>query len=93
LPPAAEWGWWYQYYFATERGVLGYSQNLREFNKLIWKIVSPKRNFDDATYDRTAASFNNPDHVNIVIHNYCWRSTSTIISQRKPAEVAAPAHP
>jgi pimeloyl-ACP methyl ester carboxylesterase len=73
LPPAAELGWWYQYYFATDRGVLGYTQNRHDFNKLIWKIVSPKWNFDDATYDRTAASFDNPDHVAIVIHNYRWR--------------------
>ncbi|MCI2418036.1 alpha/beta hydrolase [Saccharopolyspora sp. K220] len=73
LPPAAELGWWYQYYFATERGVLGYRQNSHDFNKLIWKIASPKWNFDDATFDRTAASFDNPDHVDIVIHNYRWR--------------------
>jgi pimeloyl-ACP methyl ester carboxylesterase len=73
LPPTAEYGWWYQYYFATERGKLGYSENTHEFNKLIWKIVSPKWDFDDATFDRTAASFNNPDHVSIVIHNYRWR--------------------
>jgi pimeloyl-ACP methyl ester carboxylesterase len=73
LPPAAELGWWYQYYFATERGVLGYSQNWYEFNKLIWQTVSPQWNFDDATYGRTAASFDNPDHVDIVIHNYRWR--------------------
>jgi pimeloyl-ACP methyl ester carboxylesterase len=73
LPPAAELGWWYQYYFSTDRGVLGYRQNTHDFNKLIWKIVSPKWNFDDATYDRTAASFGNPDHVSIVIHNYRWR--------------------
>ncbi len=73
LPPAAELGWWYQYYFATQRGVLGYSENRYAFNKLIWNIVSPKWNFDDATYDRTAAAFNNPDHVAIVIHNYRWR--------------------
>jgi pimeloyl-ACP methyl ester carboxylesterase len=73
LPPAAEWGWWYQYYFSTERGQLGYSKYTYEFNKLIWKNVSPKWDFDDATYDRTAASFKNPDHVNIVIHNYRWR--------------------
>jgi hypothetical protein len=70
LPPAAELGWWYQYYFATERGLLGYQRNTHDFNKLIWKIASPKWNFDDATFDRTAASFNNPDHVGIVIHNY-----------------------
>jgi pimeloyl-ACP methyl ester carboxylesterase len=73
LPPAAEYGWWYQYYFATERGRLGYSQYRHDFDKLIWKNVSPKWNFDDATFDRTAASFDNPDHVDIVIHNYRWR--------------------
>ena len=73
LPPKAEWEWWYQYYFATERGVLGYSENRREFNKLIWKNASPKWDFDDATFNRTAVSFNNPDHVSIVIHNYRWR--------------------
>jgi pimeloyl-ACP methyl ester carboxylesterase len=73
LPPKAELGWWYQYYFAIERGRLGYSENRHDFNKLIWKNVSPKWNFDDATYERTAASFNNPDHVSIVIHNYRWR--------------------
>jgi len=73
LLPKAELGWWYQYYFATERGRLGYSKYRRDFNKLIWRIVSPKWDFDDATFDRTAASFNNPDHVSIVIHNYRWR--------------------
>ena len=73
LPPKAELGWWYQYYFSTRRGVLGYSQNRNAFNKLIWTIVSPKWHFDDATFDRTAASFANPDHVAIVIHNYRWR--------------------
>jgi pimeloyl-ACP methyl ester carboxylesterase len=73
LPPKAELGWWYQYYFATERGEHGYGENRREFNKLIWKIASPKWNFDDATFDRTAASFDNADHVAIVIHNYRWR--------------------
>jgi pimeloyl-ACP methyl ester carboxylesterase len=73
LPPQAELGWWYQYYFATERGRLGYSENRREFNKLIWQIASPKWDFDDETFDRTAASFDNPDHVDIVIHNYRWR--------------------
>ena len=73
LPPAAELGWWYQYYFATERGRTGYSQNRNDFNKLIWKNVSPKWDFDDATFHRTAASFSNPDHVDIVIHNYRWR--------------------
>jgi pimeloyl-ACP methyl ester carboxylesterase len=73
LPPKAELGWWYQYYFATERGQLGYAKNRYDFNKLIWKIASPRWDFDDATYDRTAASFDNPDHVAIVIHNYRWR--------------------
>jgi pimeloyl-ACP methyl ester carboxylesterase len=73
LPPKAELGWWYQYYFATERGRRGYSENRREFNKLIWQLASPKWEFDDATFDRTAASFDNPDHVDIVIHNYRWR--------------------
>jgi pimeloyl-ACP methyl ester carboxylesterase len=73
LPPVAEYGWWYQYYFATERGRTGYSENRRDFNKLIWKIASPKWHFDDATYERTAAAFDNPDHVDIVIHNYRWR--------------------
>ena len=73
LAPAAEYGWWYQYYFATERGVVGYRQNRHDFNKLMWKIASPKWNFEDATYQRTAASFENPDHVDIVVHNYRWR--------------------
>jgi pimeloyl-ACP methyl ester carboxylesterase len=73
LPPPAELGWWYQYYFATERGRLGYSQYRHDFNKLIWKTASPRWDFDDATFERTAASFYNPDHVSIVIHNYRWR--------------------
>ncbi|WP_037311744.1 alpha/beta fold hydrolase [Amycolatopsis orientalis] len=73
LSPAAELGWWYQFYFATERGILGYTKNRHDFNKLIWKIASPKWTFDDATYDRSAACFENPDHVAIVIHNYRWR--------------------
>jgi pimeloyl-ACP methyl ester carboxylesterase len=73
LPPAAELQWWYQYYFATERGRSGYDKYRRDFNKLIWQIASPKWNFDDATFDRSAASFDNPDHVDIVIHNYRWR--------------------
>jgi pimeloyl-ACP methyl ester carboxylesterase len=73
LPPKAELQWWYQYYFATERGRAGYDKYRHDFSKLIWQIASPKRNFDDATFDRTAASFNNPDHVAIVIHNYRWR--------------------
>jgi len=73
LPPRAELEWWYQYYFATERGRAGYDKYRHDFAKLIWQIASPKWNFDDATFDRTAASFNNPDHVSIVIHNYRWR--------------------
>jgi pimeloyl-ACP methyl ester carboxylesterase len=73
LPPKAELGWWYQYYFSTARGELGYSENRDDFNRLIWTIVSPNWHFDDATYGRTAAAFANPDHVAIVIHNYRWR--------------------
>ena len=73
LPPAAELQWWYQFYFATDRGGLGYRQYTRDFNKLIWQLASPKWQFDDATFDRTAASFDNPDHASIVIHNYRWR--------------------
>jgi pimeloyl-ACP methyl ester carboxylesterase len=73
LPPRAELGWWYQYYFSTERGRRGYAQYTHEFNKLIWQLASPKWDFDDATFDRTAGSFDNPDHVDIVIHNYRWR--------------------
>jgi pimeloyl-ACP methyl ester carboxylesterase len=73
LPPSAELQWWYQYYFATERGRLGYEGNTREFNRLIWRLASPKWQFDDTTFDRTAAALDNPDHVAIVIHNYRWR--------------------
>jgi len=73
LPPKTELGWWYQYYFATERGRAGYDKYRHDFNKLIWQIASPNWDFDDATFDRTAAAFNNPDHVAIVIHNYRWR--------------------
>jgi pimeloyl-ACP methyl ester carboxylesterase len=73
LPPAAEQGWWYQYYFSTERGRIGYEKNRHEFAKLIWRNASPKWKFDDATYDRSARAFENPDHVAIVIHNYRWR--------------------
>jgi pimeloyl-ACP methyl ester carboxylesterase len=73
LPPKAELQWWYQYYFATERGRAGYDKYRHDFSKLIWQIASPKWNFDDATFDRSAASFDNPDHVAIVIHNYRWR--------------------
>jgi pimeloyl-ACP methyl ester carboxylesterase len=73
LPPAAELEWWYQFYFATERGRAGYDKYRHDFSKLIWQLASPRWNFDDATFDRTAASFDNPDHVAIVIHNYRWR--------------------
>jgi pimeloyl-ACP methyl ester carboxylesterase len=73
LPPKAELQWWYQFYFATERGRAGYDKYRHDFAKLIWQIASPKWNFDDATFDRSAASFNNPDHVSIAIHNYRWR--------------------
>ncbi|MCW2560606.1 MAG: alpha/beta hydrolase [Mycobacterium sp.] len=73
LAPKAEYGWWYQYYFATDRGVQGYRENTRDFNELIWRNASPTWSFDDAAYDRSAAAFANPDHVEIVIHNYRWR--------------------
>jgi pimeloyl-ACP methyl ester carboxylesterase len=73
LPPAVELQWWYQYYFATERGRAGYDQHRREFARLIWHTASPRWNFDDATFERSAAAFDNPDHVDIVIHNYRWR--------------------
>ncbi|MGW0637431.1 alpha/beta fold hydrolase [Nocardia salmonicida] len=73
LPPAAELGWWYQYYFATERGRLGYARNRHDFNKLIWRNASPAWDFDEATYQRSGAAFDNPDHVDIVISNYRWR--------------------
>jgi pimeloyl-ACP methyl ester carboxylesterase len=77
LAPRAELAWWYQYYFATERGRHGYDKNRYEFNKLIWSIASPTWKFDDATFDRTARSFDNPDHVAIVIDNYRWRLSLT----------------
>lgn len=73
LPPKAELAWWYQFYFATNRGRLGYEANRKEFSRLIWQLASPKWNFDDATFDRSAQAFDNPDHVSIVIHNYRWR--------------------
>ena len=73
LPPQAEYTWWYQFYFSTERGRAGYEKYRHDFNKLIWRLASPKWNFDDATFERTAAAFDNPDHVAIVIHNYRWR--------------------
>jgi pimeloyl-ACP methyl ester carboxylesterase len=73
LPPKAELQWWYQYYFATERGRQGYDKYRRDFAKLIWQLASPQWNFDDATFDRSAAALDNPDHVAIVVHNYRWR--------------------
>ncbi len=73
LPPAAELQWWYQFYFATDRGRAGYEKYRKEFAKLIWQIASPKWRFDDPAFDRTAASLDNPDHVDIVVHNYRWR--------------------
>jgi pimeloyl-ACP methyl ester carboxylesterase len=73
LPPKAELAWWYQFYFATERGRLGYEANRHDFAKLIWQTASPTWKFDDATFERSAAAFDNPDHVAIVIHNYRWR--------------------
>jgi pimeloyl-ACP methyl ester carboxylesterase len=73
LPPKAELQWWYQYYFATERGRAGYDKYRHDFSKLIWQLASPKWDFDDATFDRSAKAFENPDHVAIVIHNYRWR--------------------
>ena len=73
LPPRVELQWWYQFYLATERGRLGYERNRRDFTKLIWQLASPQWKFDDATFERSAAAFDNPDHVDIVIHNYRWR--------------------
>src|SRR6202048_4050287 len=73
LPPKAELQWWYQFYFATERGRAGYEKYRHDFAKLIWQLASPKWDFDDATFDRSAAAFDNPDHVSIVVHNYRWR--------------------
>jgi pimeloyl-ACP methyl ester carboxylesterase len=73
LPPQAEYGWWYQYYFATPRGELGYRRNTEDFNRLIWTNASPLWHFDDAAYDLSATAFDNPDHADIVIHNYRWR--------------------
>jgi len=73
LPPRAEYQWWYQYYFATDRGRAGYDKYRRDFAKLIWQLASPKWNFDEETFERTAAAFDNPDHVDIVIYNYRWR--------------------
>lgn len=73
LPPKAELQWWYQYYFATERGRAGYDKYRHDFARLIWELASPKWDFDDATFKRSAAALDNPDHVAIVIHNYRWR--------------------
>lgn len=73
LPPKAELQWWYQYYFATDRGRAGYEKYTQDFARLIWQLASPQWNFDDATFERSAAAFDNPDHVAIVIHNYRWR--------------------
>ncbi len=73
LPPSAELQWWYQFYFATDRGKAGYDKYRHDFSKLIWQLASPKWAFDDATFDRSAAAFDNADHVAIVIHNYRWR--------------------
>jgi pimeloyl-ACP methyl ester carboxylesterase len=71
--PKAELAWWYQFYFATSRGRAGYEKYRKDFARLIWQTASPKWSFDDATFDRSAQAFDNPDHVNIVIHNYRWR--------------------
>jgi hypothetical protein len=73
LPPKAELQWWYQFYFTTERGRDGYDKYRHDFSKLIWQLASPKWDFDDATFDRSAEAFDNPDHVAVVIHNYRWR--------------------
>jgi pimeloyl-ACP methyl ester carboxylesterase len=73
LPPKAEYQWWYQFYLASDRGRKGYEKYRRDFAKLIWQLASPKWNFDDATFDRSAAAFDNPDHVDIVVHNYRWK--------------------
>lgn len=73
LPPRAELQWWYQYYFATDRGRAGYEQNRHDFARLIWELASPRWKFDDATFDRSARALDNPDHVSIVVHNYRWR--------------------
>lgn len=77
LPPQAEHGWWYQYYFATPRGELGYRRNAKDFNRLIWTEASPLWQFDDATYEESAAAFDNPDHTAVIVHNYRWRLSLT----------------
>jgi hypothetical protein len=89
LPPKAELQWWYQYYFATERGREGYGKYVHDFAKLIWQLASPKWDFDDATFDRSAAAFNNPDHVGISIHNYRWRLGLGINNARTATEPVA----
>ncbi len=73
LPPAAELQWWYQFYFATERGRVGYEKNHKDFAKLIWKLASPQWKFDDATYERSAVALENPDHAAVTVYNYRWR--------------------
>jgi len=88
LPPAAEYQWWYQFYFSTARGERGYDTYRHDFGKLIWRIASPKWAFDDATFDRTAASFNNPDYVKIVIHNYRYR-LGLVPAEKKYEELEA----
>ena len=71
--PEQEQRWWYQYYFHTERGRAGLQTNRRELCRLLWKLWSPNWNFDDATYARTAESFDSPDFVDVVIHSYRHR--------------------
>ncbi|MBP0113854.1 alpha/beta fold hydrolase [Bradyrhizobium vignae] len=73
LPPQDELQWWYQFYFATERGRAGYEKYTHDFARLIWKLASPQWNFDDTTFARSAAALDNKDHVAITIHNYRWR--------------------
>jgi pimeloyl-ACP methyl ester carboxylesterase len=99
LPPSAELQWWYQYYLATERGRAGYDKYRREFAKLIWRTASPKWNFDDATFERSATAFDNPDHVAIVVHNYRWRlglaegETQYDLTEKRLASIPAIAVP
>jgi pimeloyl-ACP methyl ester carboxylesterase len=92
LSPSAEYAWWYQYYFATERGERGYREHTRDFARLIWRLASPAWAFDDATFDSAARSFDNPDHVAIVIHNYRWRLGIDAGEARYDALEAALAH-
>ncbi len=75
LAAAAEHTWWYQFYFATERGRLAMESPIDRpaLCRLVWDTVSPNWHFDDATFARTAAAFENPDYPAIVIHNYRWR--------------------